>query len=94
MSWLGKLFWVVLAILTFCFAVLAVNQDTISLRFVTLQTPEVSVFWWLLTAFALGLALGAIGIAWSTARLSLRNRRLHKRLGQAEEALSRHAAEE
>ncbi len=94
MSWLGKLFWVVLAILTFCFAVLAVNQEAISLRFVTWQTPAVSVFWWLLIAFAMGLSLGAIGIAWSTARLSLRNRRLNKRLGQAEQALSRHAVED
>ncbi len=93
MSWLGRLFWVVLAVLVFLFAVLAVNQEPVSLRFVTWQTPELSVFWWLLAAFLAGASLGIIGIAWSTTRLRLRNRRLGKELKQAEQALNRRAAE-
>jgi uncharacterized membrane protein YciS (DUF1049 family) len=92
-SWLGRLFWVVLAILVFLFAVLAVNQDPVILRFVTWQSPELSVFWWLLGAFLAGLGVGVIGIAWSTVRLRLRNRRLGKALKQAEQALGRSAAE-
>lgn len=89
MSWLGRLFWAVLALLVFLFAALAVNQDEIALQFVTWRTPEISMFWWLLAAFALGLTLGLVGVAWSTTRLSLRNRRLTKRLGVAEAELGK-----
>ena len=89
MSWLGKLFWAVLALLVFLFAALAVNQDQIALQFVTWRTPQWSVFWWLLLAFSLGLLVGLIGLLWSTARLSLRNRRLSKRLASAEQELGK-----
>jgi len=89
MSWLGRLFWAVLALLVFLFSALAVNQDEIALQFVTWRTPEISMFWWLLAAFVLGLTLGLVGVAWSTARLSLRNRSLTKRLGAAEAELGK-----
>ena len=89
MSWLGKLFWALLAILTFVFAALAVNQETIALQLVTWRTPELSVFWWLLLAFVSGLAVGMVGIAWSTTRLSLKNRGLNKRLSKAEKELDK-----
>jgi uncharacterized integral membrane protein len=88
MSWLGKLFWAVLAVGVFLFAALAVNQDKIALQFVVWRTPEWSVFWWLLLAFLLGLLLGLLGIVWSTARLSLRNRRVTRRLNDAERELA------
>jgi len=89
MSWLGKLFWAVLALLVFLFAALAVNQDQIALQFVTWRTPQWSVFWWLLLAFSFGLLVGLLGLAWSTTRLSLRNRRLTKRLATAEQELGK-----
>lgn len=89
MNWLGKLFWALLAILTFLFAALAVNQDTIALQFVTWRTPELSVFWWLLLAFGMGLMVGLVGIAWSTTRLSLKNRGLNKRLSKTENELNK-----
>jgi hypothetical protein len=47
------------------------------------------VFWWLLLAFSLGLLVGLIGLVWSTTRLSLRNRRLTKRLATAEQELGK-----
>ena len=62
MSWLGRLFWALLALLVFLFATLAVNQDQIALQFVTWRTPELSVFWWLLLAFSVGLLIGLIGV--------------------------------
>jgi len=88
-SWLGRLFWATLAVFVFLFAALAVNQDKIALQFVTWRTPEWSVFWWLLLAFLLGLLLGLLGILWSTARLSLRNRRIGKQLNDAQRELVR-----
>jgi len=88
-SWLGRLFWATLAVFVFLLAALAVNQDKIALQFVPWRTPEWSVFWWLLLAFLLGLLLGLLGILWSTARLSLRNRRIGKQLNDAQRELVR-----
>lgn len=77
---LGKLFWGALAILTFCFALLAVNQGQVALRFLAWQTPELSVFWWLLLAFFLGAAVTAVGFGVVTMRLRLRQRALGRKL--------------
>lgn len=87
MSWLARVFWAVLAIILFFLAALAVNQDPVALHFLTWQSPEWSVFWWLLAAFLLGLLLGLLGITVLTTRLSLKNRKLSKQLGQAEQEL-------
>ena len=89
MNWLGRLFWAVLALLVFLFAALAVNQEQIALQFITWRTPQLSMFWWLLLAFSLGLIVGLIALAWSTTRLSLRNRRATKRLAAAEQELGK-----
>ncbi len=87
MSWLARLFWAALAIAGFFLAALVVNQEPVILRFLNWQTPELSVFWWLLAAFLLGLLLGLLGITVLTTRLSLRNRKLARQLGQAEQEL-------
>ena len=87
MTWLAKLFWAVLAILLFFLAALAVNQEPVALHFLNWQTPEWSVFWWLLAAFGLGLLMGLFGITVLTTRLSLRNRKLTRQLGHAEQEL-------
>lgn len=86
---LAKLFWAVLAILLFCFALLAVNQGQVALRFLSWQTPEVSVFWWLLLAFFLGAAVTAVGFGLVTLRLRLRQRGLDKRLEAADRELEK-----
>ena len=86
MSWLARLFWGILAVALFLLAALAVNQAPIALEFLTWRTPEVSVFWWLLAAFAAGLLMGLLGITVMTT-LNLRNRRLAKRLDNAEQEL-------
>lgn len=87
MSWLAKVFWAALAILLFFLAALAVNQEPVVLQFLNWQTPSLSVFWWLLGAFVLGLLTGMLGITVLTTRLSLKNRRLSKQLGNAEQEL-------
>ncbi len=87
MSWLARVFWALLAILLFFLAALAVNQDPVVLRFLAWQTPSVSVFWWLLAAFGAGLLMGLLGITVLTTRLSLKNRKLSKQLGNAEQEL-------
>jgi uncharacterized membrane protein YciS (DUF1049 family) len=86
-NWLARLFWAVLAIILFFLAALAVNQEPVALHFLNWQTPRWSVFWWLLAAFGLGLLLGLCGITVLTTRLSLKNRKLSRQLGHAEQEL-------
>ncbi len=87
MSALARLFWAALAIVVFFLAVLAVNQEPVALKFLNWQTPSLSVFWWLLAAFLLGLLLGLLAVAALTARLSLKNRKLARQLAHAEQEL-------
>ena len=87
MSWLAKFFWAALAVILFFLAVLAVNQEPVQLQFLSWQTPSLSVFWWLLGAFLLGLLAGLLGITVLTTRLSVKNRRLAKQLGNAAQEL-------
>ena len=89
MAWLLRFFWAVVALLLFFFAALAVNQEHIALQFLVWQTPRVSVFWWILTAFVLGLLLGLLGITVLRARLGFKNRSLTKRLEESENELRR-----
>lgn len=84
-----RLLWAVVALLVFFFAALAVNQEHISLEFLAWQTPRISVFWWLLAAFALGLLLGLLGITVLSTRLGFKNRSLSKRLKESDSELRR-----
>ena len=87
MTWLLRLFLALLALLAFFLAALAVNQQEITLRFLSWETPTLSVFWWLLAAFGGGLLLGILGITVAGTRQRLKNRSLAKRLAQAEDEL-------
>ncbi len=80
MKFLIRMCWVLLAVALFCFALLAVNQDQVTLRFLSWQTPEVSVFWWLLAAFLLGLILGSVAVGLGSLRLRLKQRSLGREL--------------
>jgi len=77
------------AVALFLVALVAVNQSVISLRFLSWQTPEWSVFWWLLLAFLIGLVLGLLGIVVLGAKQSLKNRQLRKDLELANRELHR-----
>ena len=82
-----KLLWAVLAILVFAFALLAVNQGQIALRFLRWETPEVSVFWWLLAAFLLGAVFATIGCSMTAMRLRMRQRLLNRQLDATQREL-------
>ncbi|HEX7034731.1 MAG TPA: LapA family protein [Pseudomonadales bacterium] len=89
MKTLARLFWVALAVVLFCFALLAVNQTQVALRFLEWQTPEVSVFWWLLLAFLLGVIVAALGFGLASLRMRLRQRALNKELDASRRELER-----
>jgi lipopolysaccharide assembly protein A len=89
MKALGRLFWAALAVVLFCFALLAVNQSQVTLRFLVWQTPEVSVFWWLLLAFLLGATISALGFGLGSLRLRMRQRALNKELDASKRELEK-----
>ncbi len=89
MAWLIRLFWAALALLVFFFAALAVNQGHIALEFLIWRTPEISVFWWLLVAFALGIFTAISGLTLISMKQGLRNRRLTKQLDERDEELQK-----
>ena len=89
MTWLRRALVVLLALVLFLFAVVAVNQEQISLKFLAWQTPALSVFWWLLVALLLGLLLGLVAAVGMAAKRAMRNRRLAKELQGANEELQR-----
>ncbi len=73
------------AIALFLFAVIAVNQEQVSIRFLTWRSPEWSLYWWLLIAFMAGVAVGAAAVLPGRAKGALRARRLRKALDEAEQ---------
>jgi uncharacterized membrane protein YciS (DUF1049 family) len=87
---LGKLLWAAAAIVLFVFALLAVNQGSIALRFLNWQTPEISVFWWLLAAFVLGLGCASLGYSVAAIRSRLRERSLNRQLEEFRRELETH----
>ena len=63
------------------FSAIAANQEEISLRFAVWETPfKISVYWWLLIAFGLGIFIGLLNTFLVNAGLRLENKRLHKKL--------------
>lgn len=74
-----------IAIALFLFAVIAVNQEQVSIRFLTWRSPEWSLYWWLLIAFLAGAVVGAAALLPGRAKGALRIRRLRKALDDAEQ---------
>ena len=85
--WLRRALALAAVLVLFLFAVFAVDQNEVSLKFMAWRTPSLSVFWWLLLAFVLGLCLGLAAAARVAARGSMRNRRARKELLAAQEEL-------
>jgi uncharacterized integral membrane protein len=83
----SRLLWAVVAIVLFFFALLAVNQGQVALRFLSWQTPAASVFWWLLAAFLLGVLLATLVASVTTVRLRMQQRTLAKQLDESRREL-------
>jgi uncharacterized membrane protein YciS (DUF1049 family) len=72
-------------------SVLAVidNRSLVALHFLNWATPEISVYWWLVTAFGLGVAVGWLGAGVRVLRVHAGNRRLRRDLDQSQTELAR-----
>ncbi len=90
MRWLWKLFLLLTFILILIASILAVldNSETVSLRFLSWQTPDFSIYWWLLSALAIGFLLGALSVTFGSVRLKLKERHLQKQLKDSEKQAS------
>jgi len=89
MRFLTKLIWIILGLVLFCFAMLAVNQEHVALRFLVWETPEHSLFWWLLLAFVLGLLVGSVSVGIVALKHRLHERALGKQLARSQQETTR-----
>tara|TARA_A100001011_G_scaffold295480_1_gene307799 strand:+ start:626 stop:880 length:255 start_codon:yes stop_codon:yes gene_type:complete len=63
------------------FSAIAANQEEITLRLAVWETPfKISVYWWLLMAFGLGIFIGLLNTLFVNVRLRSENRRLYKQM--------------
>jgi len=88
-SVLSRIVWVLIGIAVFCFAILAVNQEHAALKFLVWQTPEISLFWWLLLAFVLGLVVGGTTVGLVSLKHRFHERALARELAEAQRELGR-----
>lgn len=85
--WISTTAFIVVAVIS----VLAVidNRGVVALRFLGWSTPELSIYWWLVAAFVLGLGAGWLGAAVRVVRVRAGNRRLQRDLSLRETELAR-----
>lgn len=84
------LYLVILLLALACMLVLGLlgqNQAQVSLRLLEYQTPEYSVFWWLLAAFGAGLLLGLLLLLISNLKHLFDQRAMTRDLKQREKQL-------
>lgn len=90
MKWLKTIVLILAMVVAFLMATLAVNQQEMSLTFAVWETPfKLSMFWWLLAAFLVGLSVGLSNALWLNVKARLAARKLRQSLAQAESELER-----
>jgi uncharacterized membrane protein YciS (DUF1049 family) len=82
------------AIVFVCVVVISVlavldNRGRVALHFLNWATPEISVYWWLVAAFVLGVTVGWLGAGVRVLRVHAGNRRLRRDLEQSQTELAR-----
>jgi len=90
MKWLKTIVLIFAMIIAFLLATLAVNQQEMALTFAVWETPfTLSMFWWLLAAFLIGLTFGLSNALWMNVKARMQARKLKQSLAQAESELAR-----
>ncbi len=83
MKWLKTLVLISAMLLAFVLAALSVNQQEVTLTFAVWETPfPLSMFWWLLMAFLVGLLFGLLNAVWVNFRRRMEVRKLRQSLAQ------------
>src|SRR5262249_44542130 len=65
------------------------NRDHVALHFLAWATPEISIYWWLVIAFAIGVMVGWISASVRIVRAVAGNRRLRRDLDRSQSELER-----
>ena len=90
MKWLKTIVLIFAMVIAFLLATLAVNQQEMPLTFAVWETPfTLSMFWWLLAAFLVGLTFGLSNALWMNVKARMQARKLKQSLAQAESELER-----
>ena len=90
MKWLKTIVLIMAMIIAFAMAALAVNQQELTLTFAVWQTPfALSMFWWLMAAFLIGLTFGLMNALWFNVKHRLQVRKLNQSLSQSNAELER-----
>jgi uncharacterized integral membrane protein len=85
--WIVRIAFALVAVI----AVLAVvdNRSRVALHFLNWTTPEVSLYWWLVGAFALGVTVGWLGAGVQILRVRAGTRQLKRELSCSQAELER-----
>jgi len=65
------------------------NRDHVALHFLAWATPAISIYWWLVIAFAFGVLVGWISAGVRVVRAVAGNRRLRRDLDRSQSELER-----
>ena len=87
MRWIFRLLLVGVLLIVAAFGTLAVNQQKVSLQFLSYQTPELDLFWYLLGTLVLGMLLGWVLSGYAMFNLKMAERRERKLKLQAQTEL-------
>ncbi len=85
MKWLKTLGILVAMLVAFGLALLGStsNNEAVTLNFAVWETPRaLPVYWWLLAAFLIGVALGIVNTFWLNAKHRMELRKLKRSLSQ------------
>lgn len=82
-------------ILVMVISVLALidNRGRVALHFLSWSTPQLSIYWWLVGAFAIGVFVGWISAGVRVLRALSGNRRLRRDLDRSQTELARTKSE-
>ncbi len=91
MSWLWKVLLGVLFVGVTLLGLLAMmdNDTQVSLHFLEWKTPELSIYWWLLTAMLINALLGWTASAAASVRTRLAQRQTRRELTQSRDEVKR-----
>lgn len=90
MKWVKTAVLIIAVLLAFTIAALAVNQQEVTLTFAIWETPfGLSMFWWLLAAFIIGLLFGLLNAMWVNLKYRVQLRKLRQSLAQSASELER-----
>ncbi len=85
MKWLKSIVLLVVVLLAFALALLGSTSNTeeVTLNFAIWETPlSLPVYWWLLSAFLIGITLGAVNAVWLNVKYRIEVRKLKQNLAQ------------